>query len=393
MNGRVYDPELGRFLSADPFVQDLTNLQAHNRYTDVLNNPLSLTDPTGFFFGAIFKAVAYVYKVQLDIIRKILKTPILGQLVQIGACSINAYVCVSFTLASTLITGGSLTDALHAAAITAASIYVYGEVGDFLGGVLEGVDDLATKIAVKGAAHGVVGGAFNVARGGSFQTGFIAGSVGAAAGVAVGETGLAKIPGEEGRYIRSAIVGLAGGTAAVATGGKFQNGFVTAAFAQLWNAERGGRGRNQDFRNFISKTFCTSDECVLLQVGIRARELHEGLLESSGQPAYDRRVTAVLAVYDPIGHVDLFSEPGIYYLVASSEPTLGAQRDALYVNEVEIIGESGVHAEIKLLDFVSNNPALSPIAIGIFRNSQTTGACPVCQDRLFEQGFSPVPVD
>ena len=43
MNGRVYDPELGRFLSADPHVQDATNLQSWNRYAYVLNNPLSHT--------------------------------------------------------------------------------------------------------------------------------------------------------------------------------------------------------------------------------------------------------------------------------------------------------------------------------------------------------------
>jgi RHS repeat-associated protein len=49
MNGRVYDPELGRFLSADPFVQDAGNAQSWNRYSYVLNNPLSMTDPTGFF--------------------------------------------------------------------------------------------------------------------------------------------------------------------------------------------------------------------------------------------------------------------------------------------------------------------------------------------------------
>jgi RHS repeat-associated protein len=45
MNGRVYDPELGRFISADPIVQDLSNLQSWNRYSYVLNNPLSMTDP------------------------------------------------------------------------------------------------------------------------------------------------------------------------------------------------------------------------------------------------------------------------------------------------------------------------------------------------------------
>jgi RHS repeat-associated protein len=48
MNGRVYDPDLGRFLSPDPTVQFVANLQSYNRYSYVLNNPLSFTDPTGF---------------------------------------------------------------------------------------------------------------------------------------------------------------------------------------------------------------------------------------------------------------------------------------------------------------------------------------------------------
>ncbi|MEO8674725.1 MAG: Ig-like domain-containing protein [Casimicrobiaceae bacterium] len=48
MNGRIYDPFTGRFLSADPLVQDAYNIQSYNRYTYVLNNPLSFTDPTGF---------------------------------------------------------------------------------------------------------------------------------------------------------------------------------------------------------------------------------------------------------------------------------------------------------------------------------------------------------
>lgn len=48
MNGRVYDPELARFVSADPIIQDSYNTQSFNRYSYVWNNPLSFTDPSGF---------------------------------------------------------------------------------------------------------------------------------------------------------------------------------------------------------------------------------------------------------------------------------------------------------------------------------------------------------
>ena len=46
MNGRIYDPVLGRFLQADPIIQAPFDLQSFNRYSYVLNNPLSLIDPT-----------------------------------------------------------------------------------------------------------------------------------------------------------------------------------------------------------------------------------------------------------------------------------------------------------------------------------------------------------
>ena len=47
-NGRIYDPGLGRFLSVDPIFQAPTNSQSLNPYSYVLNNPLSLTDPSGY---------------------------------------------------------------------------------------------------------------------------------------------------------------------------------------------------------------------------------------------------------------------------------------------------------------------------------------------------------
>ncbi len=48
MNGRVYDPGLGRFVSADPFVTLPYDGQGLNRYAYALNNPLAFTDPSGF---------------------------------------------------------------------------------------------------------------------------------------------------------------------------------------------------------------------------------------------------------------------------------------------------------------------------------------------------------
>ena len=48
MNGRVYDPALGRFLSPDPVVQAPYDTQGQNRYAYVRNNPLRYTDPSGY---------------------------------------------------------------------------------------------------------------------------------------------------------------------------------------------------------------------------------------------------------------------------------------------------------------------------------------------------------
>ena len=48
MNGRIYDPLMGRFMSADPIVQTPEDLRSFNRYSYVWNNPMRMFDPTGF---------------------------------------------------------------------------------------------------------------------------------------------------------------------------------------------------------------------------------------------------------------------------------------------------------------------------------------------------------
>jgi RHS repeat-associated protein len=47
MNGRVYDPVSGRFLSPDPVGAHVGDSQSGNPYSYVSNRPLTLTDPTG----------------------------------------------------------------------------------------------------------------------------------------------------------------------------------------------------------------------------------------------------------------------------------------------------------------------------------------------------------
>lgn len=71
MNGRVFDPVIGRFISADPYVQFANNTQSYNRYSYVLNNLLSATDPSGFFLSGLTKKIKkFVKKVAKVAVRQ-----------------------------------------------------------------------------------------------------------------------------------------------------------------------------------------------------------------------------------------------------------------------------------------------------------------------------------
>ncbi|HWB80081.1 MAG TPA: RHS repeat-associated core domain-containing protein [Nannocystaceae bacterium] len=48
MRGRMYDPKIAQFMSADPVVADPRSGTSWNRYSYVENRPLVLTDPSGF---------------------------------------------------------------------------------------------------------------------------------------------------------------------------------------------------------------------------------------------------------------------------------------------------------------------------------------------------------
>lgn len=110
MNGRLYDPALGRFLSPDPNVQFVADLQSYNRYSYAQNNPLRYTDPTGYDLGGFF---ASFFSNPLNDIE--LAVSLVACTASAGACII---VGVAFALTNTLVAASS-GEGLGRAALTA----------------------------------------------------------------------------------------------------------------------------------------------------------------------------------------------------------------------------------------------------------------------------------
>lgn len=199
MGGRVYDAEIGRFLSADPFVQDSTNLQALNRYSYVQNNPLSYTDPSGYFlsglksfFSKAWKAVKEAHsaifeferKLRRKVLRKIGESQILSTAISIGltvfvpGCQSGA-CAVAFNAAIADANGGTIAQILKGAAIGMATAGIPGADGPLGQGLTGG---LGKAINSQVAAAMVVGGAMAKAQGGKFIDGVKGAVVGLAAG-------------------------------------------------------------------------------------------------------------------------------------------------------------------------------------------------------------------
>jgi RHS repeat-associated protein len=234
-NGRLYDPILGRFLSADPNVQDPTNSQSLNRYSYCLNNPLAYTDPTGFFsfkhlFHDIGKAIHDIFKNQF--VRMALSI-IIGSIPGVNWIGIALYEAM-FNMVMATAYGASTHDVFRTGLITFATAVIWNEVGDFLGENPNIPGKGEAPYLEKVAVHGLVGGGIQAAEGGSFKDGFL--SAATAEALPIGSIG-GKDAELKPRIIaeRTAAASLVGGTVAAATGGNFVSGAKTAAFAELFN--------------------------------------------------------------------------------------------------------------------------------------------------------------
>jgi hypothetical protein len=246
MNGRVYDPVLGRFLSADPHVDSVVDSQSLNRYSYVSNNPLGYIDPSGYFKLKDALKIAAVVAIAVVTSGAALAAMGVGSggiLSALGAISqatfgqaIIAGAAGGFAsgFAGSLINGGSIGDAFKAGVIGGIVGGISAGLFHGIGSTLQGMDNLGTlqREGLRAFGHGLVGGGMEEAMGGQFRHGFYAGTA-----ASFGSFGIARYGSDWGVAGRTAAAAVVGGTASALGGGKFANGAVTGAFSHLFNQE------------------------------------------------------------------------------------------------------------------------------------------------------------
>lgn len=215
MNGRIYDATLARFMQADPFVQAPTNSQSYNRYSYVLNNPLSYTDPSGYFFSGL-----------KNLVKKYWKVVVAAVVVYVTAGAASGWVSTWGATWGTAATAATATTAATAATLTTAGSMAVG--------------------AMAGAAGGFIGGALQT---GSL-TGALRGSVtGAIAGGAGGYANFGNVSGWGDASARIGVAALGGCAAGEVSGGTCGKGARMAAMTQALTM-----GASELYRKVSTKT-------------------------------------------------------------------------------------------------------------------------------------------
>jgi RHS repeat-associated protein len=233
MNGRLYDPSLGRFLSADPQIQSPDNLQNFNRYSYVLNNPLSMRDPTGFGWWSSFKK---------HWLRELIGLGVGLAAPEIGLAAFQEAGWTSLYDVPFDNFGGVIVNTTYASLSPAGSSIVGLAAGFTTGYITGGNPQSALVSSFAGGILGAVGGSNDPVAlySGHAAAGCITGSLstggcgrGAASSV-FGEFATLSAETSGGFYQFSTTV-VSGGVGSVITGGRFVDGAKTAAFNYVFN--------------------------------------------------------------------------------------------------------------------------------------------------------------
>ncbi|RXJ68310.1 hypothetical protein CRV08_08650 [Halarcobacter ebronensis] len=214
------------------------------RYTYVKNNPLKYTDPSGFFFKKLFRAINKVFKAIKKYIKVIIAV-VVTVIIAIYAPyllgftqSIGLSAMASLTFAQAMVVGaisgfasgfimtGTLSGAVKGALWGAISAGVAQAIGhaEALRAFKEALGGMGQHIM-----HGITRAAITKAQGGRWSSGFWSGLAGSALGATMGKLENVHVS------IKAVINSIASGLISKVSGGKFANGAVTGAFVYLFN--------------------------------------------------------------------------------------------------------------------------------------------------------------
>ena len=215
MDGRLYDPTIGRFLSPDNYVQLPENSQSFNRYSYCINNPLKYTDPTGQFF-------------------------------QIGFIGASLLAANAFANAMTTDSGSKF---FVSSAISIFSPAVAGAIGGIFG---HSVGSFGNEL-LRAGAHGLASGVANALTGENFGAGFASGAFASFAGSGAQWAGLGT----------GGVLGattLFGGIGSAAFGGDFLAGAMTGLNIGLYNHNGDLMGKEARCEQLPDGTFVAPGE-------------------------------------------------------------------------------------------------------------------------------------
>lgn len=222
MNGRLYDPVLARFVSADPHVDNPFDLQSLNRYSYVNNNPLGFTDPSGYFKWSKFRDK------WLKPIVAIAVAWVVGPMLSNMAWNIAATQAISVGTLNTLLYAGAAATGFTAGYIASGGDMNAAWNGALSGGLFFGAGEIGAAFGKGGFAHvaaHAAAGCISASAGGAK-----CGSGALSAGFATWAG--SNLPKQYDGLIARMVIG---GTVSELGGGRFGNGAGTAAFGYLFN--------------------------------------------------------------------------------------------------------------------------------------------------------------